>query len=90
MGSKAEPKYKVCLVGSGGIGTLASLALQESGEAHVTVVLRSNYDIIKEKGWKVDSVDHGIMESWRPNRGTYTFFVQLDNAVVRCSFLVTG
>ncbi|KAL3425263.1 putative 2-dehydropantoate 2-reductase [Phlyctema vagabunda] len=65
MGSGTRPK--VCLVGSGGVGTIASVVLEKAG-AHVTAVLRSKYRVIKEKGWDIESVDHGEIKGWRPNR----------------------
>ncbi|BDD54577.1 hypothetical protein MAP00_000183 [Monascus purpureus] len=58
----------ICLVGSGGVGTIASLVLEKSGRAKVTAVLRSRYAIVKEKGWNIDSIDHGKLDGWRPFR----------------------
>jgi tRNA A37 threonylcarbamoyladenosine dehydratase len=68
MGSLAE-KYNVCLVGSGGVGTVAAIVLEKSGRTNVTAVLRSKFEVIKERGWDVDSVDHGAIKGWRPSRG---------------------
>jgi len=62
-------KYTICLVGSGGVGTLASVVLESSERANVTAVLRSRYQIVKEQGWDIDSVDHGKLKGWRPSRG---------------------
>lgn len=61
----------ICLVGSGGVGTIASLVLEKSGRAKVTAVLRSRYAIVKEKGWNIDSTDHGKLDGWRPFRGVF-------------------
>jgi ketopantoate reductase len=60
---------QVCLVGSGGVGTVAAYVLEKSQRAQVTAVLRSNYDIVKEKGFDLDSVDHGQVRGWKPHRG---------------------
>lgn len=60
---------KVCLVGSGGVGTIASVVLEKSGRAEVTAVLRSRYAIIKERGWDIESCDHGTLKGWIPSRG---------------------
>ncbi|KAI9746635.1 MAG: hypothetical protein M1818_000349 [Claussenomyces sp. TS43310] len=57
----------ICLVGSGGVGTIAALTLQNSG-ATVTAVLRSKYAIVEEKGWDIESIDHGTLKGWRPSR----------------------
>ncbi|CAK7568365.1 MAG: hypothetical protein SEPTF4163_006353 [Sporothrix epigloea] len=64
----ANQVYRVCLIGSGGLGTIASLVLVKSGLAHVTVVLRSKYKYITEHGWDIDSIDHGKIQGWRPHR----------------------
>lgn len=59
-------KANVLLVGSGGVGTLASLGLECSGNASVTSVLRSDYEKVKKDGFVIESVDHGNFEGWRP------------------------
>ncbi|CEL11475.1 hypothetical protein ASPCAL14577 [Aspergillus calidoustus] len=64
----SKPKYEVCLVGSGGVGTIASLVLTKSALARVTVVLRSKYNYVSEHGWEIDSVDHGKISRWKPYR----------------------
>ncbi|OBT84215.1 2-dehydropantoate 2-reductase [Pseudogymnoascus sp. 03VT05] len=67
MGSNA-PKCSVCLIGSGGVGTIGSVVLENSGRAHVTAVLRSKYKIVSERGWDIESVDHGTLKGWKPSR----------------------
>ncbi|KAL2839740.1 putative ketopantoate reductase [Aspergillus pseudoustus] len=66
--SQAKPKYEICLIGSGGVGTIASLVLTKSSLARVTVVLRSKYAYVAQHGWEIDSVDHGKIPGWRPYR----------------------
>jgi ketopantoate reductase len=66
-----ESKRNICLIGSGGVGTIASLVLEKSGRAKVTVVLRSRYEVIKEKGWDIESIDHGELKGWRPSGGKF-------------------
>ncbi|EFX00252.1 2-dehydropantoate 2-reductase family [Grosmannia clavigera kw1407] len=67
-GGMTPQQYRVCLIGSGGVGTIASLVLSKSQRAHVTVVLRSAYEHVTRHGWQVDSVDHGELAGWRPAR----------------------
>ncbi|KFX96405.1 hypothetical protein O988_05343 [Pseudogymnoascus sp. VKM F-3808] len=67
MGSNA-PKVNVCLIGSGGVGTIGSVVLENSGRARVTAVLRSKYKVVSEKGWDIESVDHGTLKGWKPSR----------------------
>ena len=59
-------KKRVLLVGSGGIGTITALNLELSDLCAVTAVLRSNFNAVKEKGFKIDAMDYGKFESWRP------------------------
>lgn len=61
-------KKNILLVGSGGVGTIAAFTLESSGLAQVTSVVRSDYDKVVNSGYYIDSVDHGIVENWRPSR----------------------
>ncbi len=62
----AAKKANVLVVGLGGIGTMTAYNLEASGLASVTAVLRSNYDRVQEKGFRIWSCDHGNIPSWRP------------------------
>ncbi|KAJ0415576.1 ketopantoate reductase PanE/ApbA C terminal-domain-containing protein [Aspergillus carlsbadensis] len=64
----SNPQYDICLIGSGGVGTIASLVLTKSALARVTVVLRSKYKHVSEHGWEIDSIDHGKISGWKPYR----------------------
>ena len=72
-------EFNICLVGSGGVCTVAAVVREKSCRAKVTAVLRSKYDIINEKGWDIESIDHKILRGWRPSRGenTCSFFESL-------------
>ncbi|KAA8641472.1 hypothetical protein EYZ11_002452 [Aspergillus tanneri] len=59
-------KFRVLLVGSGGIGTIAALNLETGHQAQVSCVLRSNYKAVVENGFTIDSCDHGKVSNWRP------------------------
>ncbi|KAF7196939.1 hypothetical protein HII31_01857 [Pseudocercospora fuligena] len=61
-----EPKVNVLLVGGGGVGTIAALNLEAGGLAKVTMVLRSNYQHVKEHGYSIESEDHGSISGWKP------------------------
>ncbi|KAL4959578.1 ketopantoate reductase family protein [Aspergillus stella-maris] len=63
-----QPRHEICLIGSGGVGTIASLVLTKSALARVTVVLRSKYSYVSEHGWDIESVDHGQISGWKPYR----------------------
>lgn len=63
-----KPRYRICLIGSGGVGTVASIVLTKSNLAHVTVVFRSKYKYVNQHGWNVNSIDHGKLAGWKPHR----------------------
>ncbi|KAN0095611.1 2-dehydropantoate 2-reductase [Hyaloscypha variabilis] len=63
-----EKEYNICLVGSGGVGTIAAVVLEKSGRARVTAVWRSNFDVVNDHGWDIESVDHGRLKNWKPSR----------------------
>ncbi|GAB7322903.1 hypothetical protein MBLNU13_g05448t2 [Cladosporium sp. NU13] len=61
-------KIKVLVIGGGGVGTLAAYALESAGEAEVTMVLRSNFNAVKQNGFTIDSIQHGHdIAGWRPS-----------------------
>lgn len=66
-------KYRVLLVGSGGIGTIAALNIERGGAAQVTSVLRSNYATVVEKGFEIISCEHGHIQNWRPTEGVLPY-----------------
>jgi len=70
MQQQESQGVKICLVGSGGVGTIASVVLEKSSEVEVTVVLRTKYTQVLEKGWDIESCDHGTLKGWRPSRST--------------------
>ncbi|GAB7346881.1 hypothetical protein MBLNU459_g1961t1 [Dothideomycetes sp. NU459] len=59
-------KAQVLVFGSGGVGTIAALNLEAGGLASVTAVLRSNYETVQEKGFSIQSCDHGTLTGWKP------------------------
>lgn len=67
MGSVPDTKANVLLVGSGGVGTMAAYALEKGGKASVTAVLRSNYKTVSEKGFDINSIQHGEIRKWKPS-----------------------
>jgi len=67
----AEKEFNICLVGSGGVGTIAAVVLEKTGRARVTTVLRSRFAIVNEHGWDIESVDHGHLKNWKPTRGLF-------------------
>jgi ketopantoate reductase len=66
----ADSKKTVLIVGGGAVGAIAAVNLEVGGLAEVTVVLRSNYNVVKDKGYTIESCDHGNLSGWRPSIGT--------------------
>ncbi|KAJ5403522.1 Ketopantoate reductase ApbA/PanE [Penicillium cosmopolitanum] len=62
-----KQKREILVIGAGGVGTMACVALERSGMARVTAVLRSNYEKVVRDGFEIDSVDHGKLSGWRPS-----------------------
>jgi len=54
-----------CLIGTGGVGSVAALAL-EQGKCAVTVVSRGIYQQVSEHGFEFESVDYGNIKNWKP------------------------
>jgi ketopantoate reductase len=65
----ADSKKTVLIVGGGAVGAIAAVNLEAGGLATVTVVLRSNYNVVKDKGYTIHSCDHGTLNGWRPSIG---------------------
>lgn len=62
-------KKNVLLIGGGSVGTIAALNLEAGGLANVTLVLRSNYNVVNDKGFDIESCDHGAIKGWKPSIG---------------------
>lgn len=48
------------------MGAIAALNL-EAGGSKVTVVLRSNFNVVSTEGYTIESCDHGSIKNWRPH-----------------------
>lgn len=46
---------------------MAAYALEKGGRASVTAVLRSNYKTVDEKGFTINSIQHGDVKKWKPS-----------------------
>jgi ketopantoate reductase len=65
-------KKNICLIGGGGVGTIAAYVLERSQHASVTLILRSNYAAVNKNGYDIESVDHGTVKGWKPSKGMTT------------------
>lgn len=64
-----EKKFNVLLLGGGAVGAIAALNIEAGGLGSVTAVLRSNFKVVEEEGYTIESVDHGNVKGWRPTKG---------------------
>ncbi|KAJ2762052.1 hypothetical protein H4S06_000875 [Coemansia sp. BCRC 34490] len=64
----AEQNLKVLLVGAGALGSMFTWRLQTSGRVQVTAVCRSNYQAVKDKGFRIESVGFDGTHTYRPDR----------------------
>lgn len=67
----SDEKKTVLIVGGGAVGCIAAVNLEAGKQAIVTVVLRSNYNVVQEKGYDITSCDHGSLKGWRPSVGEW-------------------
>ncbi|KAI5826585.1 6-phosphogluconate dehydrogenase C-terminal domain-like protein [Schizophyllum commune Tattone D] len=63
-----SPRKDVLLVGFGAVGAVYSMILQKSGKVNLTVVARSNHDLVKNEGVHFKSLKFGEIQGWRPYR----------------------
>lgn len=65
--SDSQRPLQILLIGSGGVGTIASVALESTnGASQVTSVLRSDYEKVTKSGFEINSIDHGNLKNWKP------------------------
>ena len=67
----SSKKANVLLIGGGAVGAIAALNIEVGGLGEVTAVLRSNFSVVEEKGYTIESVDHGRIGGWRPCKSQY-------------------
>ena len=61
-------KANILLVGGGAVGAIAALNIELGGLGEVTAVLRTNFKVVSQKGYIIESVDHGKLSGWRPSK----------------------
>lgn len=57
----------VVVVGAGGVGVVSALSLFHAGKSEVSLVVRSDYSAVVERGYRIDSCDYGQLDGWRPH-----------------------
>ncbi|PIA17304.1 ApbA-domain-containing protein [Coemansia reversa NRRL 1564] len=63
----SDATIKVLLLGAGALGSIFAWRLQEGDKAKVTVVCRSNYSIVKSRGFSIVSEAYG-KHTYHPNK----------------------
>ncbi|RKK14066.1 hypothetical protein BFJ67_g17969, partial [Fusarium oxysporum f. sp. cepae] len=52
------------------------------------MVLRSNYAVVKERGFRIESCDHGLFKAWRPSGGILDHIPKFDQSENRYDYIV--
>ncbi|KAF9017352.1 6-phosphogluconate dehydrogenase C-terminal domain-like protein [Hymenopellis radicata] len=81
-------KENVLVIGLGAVGALYAFLLQRSGVARVTVVARSNHDLVSQHGINIHSRSFGNNPGWKPDRLCRSVAEAADTAY-RYTFLAT-
>lgn len=81
-------KARVLIVGGGGVGTISAYNLEQGGLAIVTMVLRSNFTAVVEKGFTIDSCNHGCVAGWRPAGGVLPQVSEQEQAKLPFDYIV--
>lgn len=58
---------KIIVIGAGGVGVIGALSLYYKGLSNVSLVIRSDYDLVDKRGYKINSCDYGQFENWKPH-----------------------
>ncbi|QLQ79146.1 hypothetical protein HG537_0B04940 [Torulaspora globosa] len=58
---------EIIVIGAGGVGVISALSLFLRGKSQVSLVVRSDYEHVKEFGYEIDSCDYGQLNNWRPH-----------------------
>lgn len=59
---------KVLIIGSGGVGAIASLSLTTNGLCETSLVARSDFSFLSENGYTFNSVTYGQLSNWKPHK----------------------
>lgn len=62
-----EDKPKVLVIGSGGVGSMTAFSLVHRDRSEVTLVVRSDYDLINANGYEINSCTYGHIRNWKPH-----------------------
>ncbi|QLG74118.1 hypothetical protein HG535_0F06300 [Zygotorulaspora mrakii] len=61
-------KLNVLLIGAGGVGTIVAYGIDFVGKSNLSIVVRRDYERVKDKGYSIDSVDYGSLSGWKPQK----------------------
>ncbi|SCU82121.1 LAMI_0B09010g1_1 [Lachancea mirantina] len=61
-----QGKPNVLLVGAGGVGTIVAYGIDYVSKSNLSIVVRRDYEKVKDAGYAIQSVDYGNIEGWKP------------------------
>ncbi|AQZ17961.1 hypothetical protein BZL39_M05200 [Zygosaccharomyces parabailii] len=56
----------VIVVGTGGIGTVVAYGIDFAQKSNLSIVVRRDYQKVKDVGYDIDSCDYGSVKGWKP------------------------
>lgn len=60
-------KKEFLLIGPGGIGCMGAFTIDYNKKVNCSIVVRRDYEKVKENGYTIDSIDYGKIDSWKPS-----------------------
>lgn len=61
-------KPNVLLIGAGGVGTIVAYGIDCLDKSNLSIVVRRDYEKVKDAGYNIQSVDYGSVDSWKPQK----------------------
>lgn len=55
------------LIGPGGVGTVVAYGIDFVGKSNLSLVIRRDYEHVKNHGYDIHSCDYGDVSGWKPN-----------------------
>lgn len=59
-------KPEFLLIGPGGVGCMAAYTMDINGSANTSIVVRRDYETVKDNGYFIESIDYGTIDGWKP------------------------
>lgn len=78
---------KVLLIGAGGVGAVVAYSISYKKAATVSLVVRRDYEVVKNNGYKFNSYDHGEVNNWHPDE-LYSSIEEASKSGIKFDYVV--